>query len=82
MNAGTLLRKHRQSSGLSVKDAALKLGIAESTLRSLENGARRITVEMAVEIERATNGEVTRHALRPDLYPEESKKRPPREARA
>ena len=84
MNTGSLLRKHRQSSGLSVRDAAVKLRIAASTLRSLENGSRRFTAEMALAIERATNGEVTRHELRPDLWPDEpatSRRRPAKKAR-
>lgn len=31
----------------------------------------RVPAERVLEIERATNGAVTRHQLRPDLYPPE-----------
>lgn len=33
---------------------------------------RRVPAERVLGIEEATNGEVTRHELRPDLYPTES----------
>lgn len=64
----TVLRAYRQQKGLSAEDFAKQLGIAEPTLRSLENGTRPITAERAKEIELATGGEITRHALRPDLF--------------
>ena len=32
----------------------------------------RVPAERVIEIEKATNGEVTRQELRPDLYPEET----------
>lgn len=38
-------------------------------------GRKRITAEKAVAIENATNGEVTRYELRPDIFGE-----PPQEA--
>ena len=34
--------------------------------------ADRAPAERVIEIERVTNGEITRHELRPDLYPEHS----------
>lgn len=43
-------------------------GVAESTLRSYENGARTIPAEMALEIERKTGGEIRRKALLPELF--------------
>lgn len=33
---------------------------------------RRVPAERVLGIEQATNGEVTRHELRPDLYPAET----------
>lgn len=33
---------------------------------------KRVPGERAIAIEKATNGKVTRHRLRPDLYPQES----------
>lgn len=65
-----LLRDYRTKHGLSCGEFAKKLGIAEPTMRSLENGTRPITPERAKEIEDATNGELTRPQLRPDIYGE------------
>lgn len=70
---GQVLREHRERQGLSCEDFAKELGIAEVTLRSLENGTRNITAERAVEIEEKTAGAIGRHQLRPDLYPEEAR---------
>jgi transcriptional regulator with XRE-family HTH domain len=64
----TLLRAYRRDKGLSAEEFARDLEIAESTLRSLENGTRPITAEMAVHIEDKTVGGITRQQLRPDLY--------------
>lgn len=66
----SILRTYRQQKGLSAADFAKSLGIAEVTLRSLENGTRVITAERAAEIEDKTGGEITRHDLRPDLFGE------------
>lgn len=37
---------------------------------------KRCPAPRVLQVEAATNGEVTRHELRPDLYPDEPKKRP------
>lgn len=68
-----ILRDYRQKRGLTCAELAALLGIAEPTVRSLENGNRTITAERAVDIERRTNGEITRHDLRSDLYPREER---------
>lgn len=61
-----VLREYRQKHGLSCADVGKLLGIAEPTARSLENGNRRITPEMAVEIEKALG--IPRQKLVPDLF--------------
>jgi DNA-binding transcriptional regulator YdaS (Cro superfamily) len=53
---------------MSPSDFAKQLGVAEVTLRSLENGARAITPERAKEIEERTKGALTRAQLRPDIF--------------
>lgn len=63
-----LLREYRTKKGLSCEEFAKKLGIAEPTMRSLENGTRSITPERAKEIEEKTGGALTRTALRPDIF--------------
>lgn len=47
---------------------AKKLDIAESTLRSLENGTRTITPALCRDIEAQTGGEVARADLDPDIF--------------
>ncbi|WP_026318104.1 transcriptional regulator [Algicola sagamiensis] len=48
---------------------AKKLGKSRITVRSYLNGHRRIPAEDVLKIERFTNREVSRHELRPDIYP-------------
>lgn len=69
-----MLRLYRESLKLDPAAFAKSLGIAESTLRSLENGNRTITAERAVEIEERTKGGLTRHQLRPDIFDPPRKK--------
>ena len=66
-----VLRDYRQKLGLSCAEFARQLGIAEATLRSLENGHRKITAERAKEIAKNTKHRLTVRTLRPDLYQEE-----------
>lgn len=61
------LRRYRLKKQISTKQLACFLGLAESTVRSLENGTRKFTAEQAVHIETKT-GEVKRRDLRPDLF--------------
>ena len=51
--------------------AGVSQGLIWQWLEWLTDPARgtRITAERAIEIEAATGGQVTRHELRPDLYP-------------
>lgn len=71
----TYLDKH----GLSQEEFAKKFKPAVTQgliwqwsvwLKNPKKGTR-ITAERAIEIEAKTDGEITRHDLRPDLYPNE-----------
>ena len=62
------LRLYRDKHGISCADFARRIGVAEPTMRSLENGTRAITPERAKLIEAATGGEVTRQQLPPDIF--------------
>lgn len=53
---------------MSCADLASKIGIAESTLRSIENGTRPVTPQVAMDAERATQGEVTRIVMMPEFF--------------
>lgn len=43
-------------------------GVEQQTISKLLNQQRGITGEMAVAIDRATEGRVSKHQLRPDLF--------------
>jgi hypothetical protein len=46
------------------------LGVGKSSIRQWVDGQRRISAEHVLNIEKITNGEVTRQQLRADLYPD------------
>lgn len=60
------LRAYRREQQLPASAVAKKLGIAESTLRSFENGNREIDADWAIAIERALG--IPRERVRPDLF--------------
>lgn len=64
VNIKTYLKKHE----LTQEDFAIKLGVSQGLIWQWLDGRTRITAERAVEIEEKTDGEITRHDLRPDLY--------------
>jgi len=65
------LRHWRKAKGLTAKETAKLFGISRIQLFRLENGTRGLTAEMAVKIESATQKELHRSSLRPDLWPSE-----------
>lgn len=60
------IRKYRIAKSLTAECVASWFGISEVTLRSYENGARKIPPEFAVAFEGRTG--VPRHELRPDIF--------------
>lgn len=63
MDLNTYFQTHSQS------DLARALGITPGMVWQWKTRLRRIPAERVLQIERATGGKVTRHELRPDLYP-------------
>jgi DNA-binding transcriptional regulator YdaS (Cro superfamily) len=57
---------------ITIEDLAARIGIDKGTLSRWENG--RVPAERVLEVERLTG--VSRHDLRPDLYPREDETRP------
>lgn len=53
----------------SQRALAEAVGRKQPTVHGILNGGERVPAEWCLPIERATNGEITRHQLRPDLYP-------------
>lgn len=49
------------------------IGKDQRTIWAWLNRTKKVPAEMVIPIEKALNGSVSRHHLRPDLYPEEVK---------
>ena len=64
------LREYRERHSLTCEEAGRKVGIAESTWRSYENGNREVDGDMAVKIEAGLG--VPREVIRPDLFKREA----------
>ena len=64
MNISDYLKKH----GLSQKRFGEQVGITQGMVWQLLQGMCRASPETAKRIEAATNGEITRAELRPDLW--------------
>ena len=54
---------------MSQAELARHLEVTPGLVWQWLNGHRRIAAEQVLPIEKATDGAVTRHELRPDLYP-------------
>ena len=57
------------------KELAKELGVHQQTISHWVTGRRQVTVTLVLEIERLTGNRVTRHELRPDIYPIERPRR-------
>lgn len=53
----------------SQTQVAKVVGVCQQAVSKVRLSNRRISAEWVIPIERATGGRVTRHELRPDLYP-------------
>lgn len=60
------IREYREKREITPLELAKQLDIAESTLRSIENGNRPVTPEMAVKIEEITG--IPRQDFHPKLF--------------
>lgn len=52
---------------------ARKLGLKQAHVWWWLNRAKKLPAEQAIAIEKATDGKVSRHELRPDIYPIEER---------
>lgn len=68
MNLKEYLAKHE----LTQTEFASRVPVNQGLLSQWLSGRRRIAAEHVLNIERATAGNVTRHDLRPDIYPREN----------
>ena len=61
------IRAYLKQRGLSQKEFATILGVTQGCIAQWIGG-KRISSERALQIEKKTQGHVTREDLRPDLY--------------
>jgi DNA-binding transcriptional regulator YdaS (Cro superfamily) len=66
-DARNLLQKAINKAG-SQQALAAAIGVSQQQVSYLMTKARRIPAEIAIAVERATDGEVSRNELRPDIF--------------
>lgn len=64
MDLATYMQEH----GLSQAEMADRVGVSQGMVSHWLRKRKAITAERARDIERATNGAVLRHELRPDVF--------------
>jgi transcriptional regulator with XRE-family HTH domain len=62
------ITSYRSKHGLSREQFGALIGVSAEMVRLIERGLRPITPERAVQLEAVTAGELTRQALRPDIF--------------
>lgn len=63
------LRTYLESNDITQSAFAARLGVTQGLVWQWLEKRTTITAERAIQIEAATEGQVRRHDLRPDLYP-------------
>ena len=53
---------------------AEKMGVTQQRVWFVMNRAKRVSAEMAIAIERATDRQISKHELRPDIFPKEARR--------
>lgn len=62
------IRTYLEKNEISQKQFGKKLSVTQGAVWQWLSGETRVTAERALEIEKVTSGEVTRHDLRPDVF--------------
>ena len=62
------LKTYRAAHDKTLADLAAEVGSAAATISRIENGKWIPSPELAIRLEGATKGAVTRRELRPDLW--------------
>ena len=69
-----IISQYRERHNLTIGGFGQLVGVTYEAVRRWENGQLRPGAQMAIKIEKATEGEIGRHEIRPDLWsPEEFK---------
>jgi len=51
-------------------EAATAIGVSASYISMIKKGKRKFSPALAMRVDEKTNGEITKHDLRPDIWPE------------
>ena len=63
-----LISEFIESKKLTQQQFAGMVGVSQGLIWQWINGRQKVTAERAIQIERATDGAINRHDLRPDLF--------------
>jgi DNA-binding transcriptional regulator YdaS (Cro superfamily) len=63
------LHDYLKSEKISQAELARRLGVTQGMVWQWLRGVRRVSAEKVLALEGATLGKVSRHEIRPDLYP-------------
>lgn len=63
------LRRTIEDLGWSQRDVADIVGVSQPSVSYILTSGKRVPAEWCLPLERASKGDLTRHQLRPDLYP-------------
>jgi len=62
------LQTYLQNTETTQKELGARIGVSQGLVYQWLTGRTRITAERAIEIEKATSGQVTRKELRPEIF--------------
>jgi DNA-binding transcriptional regulator YdaS (Cro superfamily) len=69
---GMDLKTYLKETGTPQAELARRIDVTPGMVWQWLHGERRVAAEQVLKIEQATDGNVSRHELRPDLYPRDS----------
>ena len=68
------LAEYLAKSDMNASELARRIGVSRQMVSQWIHGIRQVAAERVLTIERETDGKVSRHELRPDIYPRERKR--------
>lgn len=69
VSAPMKLSKYLSSQKVSQTELARRVGVSQGMVWQWLNGVRQVSAEKVLTVEEATGGMVSRHEIRPDIYP-------------
>lgn len=67
-----LIRKYLKDTGLTQAQFAEKAKVPQGLVSQWVNDKLRVSAERVLDVESATEGRLSRHDLRPDIYPRDN----------